>query len=50
MDRLDPEGMTPDDRKLFAAKLRRRMKQAANDMDFELATVIRDVVKRLEEE
>jgi len=45
---LEPEAMTPEDRKKLAAKLRRRMKQAANEMDFELAAEIRDVVNRIE--
>ena len=45
---LDPEAMTPEDRKKISAKLRRRMKQAANEMDFELAAAIRDVVHTLE--
>jgi len=45
---VDPEALTPNDKKQLSAKLRRRMKQAANDMDFELAAELRDVVKRLE--
>jgi excinuclease ABC subunit B len=45
---IKPEGMTPDDRRKLGAKLRRRMKQAANDMDFELAAEIRDIVNALE--
>lgn len=49
LSRVNPEGMTPDDRRKLAAKLRRKMKQAANDMDFELAAQIRDVVRDLEE-
>lgn len=49
LSKVNPEGMTPDDRRKLAAKLRRKMKQAANDMDFELAAQIRDVVRDLEE-
>ncbi|MBW7944046.1 excinuclease ABC subunit UvrB [Patescibacteria group bacterium] len=49
LSRVNPVGMTPDDRRKLAAKLRRKMKQAANDMDFELAAQIRDVVRDLEE-
>jgi excinuclease UvrABC helicase subunit UvrB len=48
LSQLEPEAMTPDDRKKLASKLRRRMKQAANDMDFELAAMIRDTVHGLE--
>ena len=48
LSQLEPEAMTPDDRKKLASKLRRRMKQAANDMDFELAAMIRDTVQGLE--
>lgn len=48
LTKLDPEGMTPDDRRKLSARLRRRMKQAANDMDFELAAQIRDVVHEIE--
>lgn len=46
---LDYEAMTPADKKVLIPKIRRRMKQAANDMDFELAAELRDVVKALEE-
>lgn len=46
---IDPAALTPDDKKKLSAKLRRRMKQAANDMDFELAAEIRDIAKSLEE-
>lgn len=48
LSQLDPEAMTPEDRKKLSAKLRRRMKQAANEMDFELAATIRDVVHAME--
>ncbi len=46
---IDPEALTPDDKKKLAAKLRRRMKQAANEMDYELAAEIRNIVTRLEQ-
>ncbi len=45
---VNPEALTPDDQKKLATKLRKRMKQAANEMDFELAAEIRDVVRRVE--
>jgi len=47
---IDPESFTPDDKKKLAAKLRKRMKQAANEMDYELAAEIRNVVTLLEKE
>ncbi len=46
---VDADSLTPAERKQLASKLRRRMKQAANDLDFELATLIRDKVRELEE-
>jgi excinuclease ABC subunit B len=48
LSKVSADAMTPDDRRKLATKLRRRMKQAANDMDFELAAQIRDVVQELE--
>ncbi len=48
LNTLDPEAMTPDEKKKMVAKLRRRMKLAANEMDFELAALLRDAVKKIE--
>lgn len=48
LTKLHPEELTPDDKKKMSAKLRRRMKQAANDLDFELATILRDTANKLE--
>lgn len=48
LTKLHPEELTPDDKKKMSAKLRRRMKQAANDLDFELATLLRDTATELE--
>ncbi len=45
---IEPASFTPAQAKQLAAKLRRRMKQAANDMDYELAALIRDIVNSLE--
>lgn len=45
---IKPEEMTPLDKKQLMPKLKRRMNQAANDMDFELAAMIRDIVIELE--
>jgi excinuclease ABC subunit B len=49
LNKIDIEGLTPYDRKNLTSKLTRRMKQAANDMDFELAAELRDIVKRVKE-
>jgi len=41
------DSLTPDDKKKMVKKLRRRMRQAADEMDFELAAVLRDKVGEL---
>lgn len=46
---IEPEALTPDQKKQLAAKLRRRMLQAAKDLDFELATLLRDTIAKLAE-
>ena len=46
--KINPEAMTPYDKRSLATKLSRRMNQAAKDMDFELAAILRDVIKELE--
>lgn len=48
LDTMDPENMTPAEIKVMIPKINRRMKQAANDMDFELAALLRDLRIRLE--
>jgi excinuclease ABC subunit B len=48
LNHFDPEGLTPADRQKLAGKLRRRMHQAADEMDFELAARLRDLSKTLE--
>lgn len=50
LEDVQPADMTPYDRTAMVKKLRRRMKQAANEMDYELAAAIRDKVGELEEE
>ncbi len=47
LNQIDPTAMTPDDKKKLAAKLRRRMLNAAKDMDFELAAILRDKISQL---
>jgi excinuclease ABC subunit B len=44
---IDPQALTPDDKNKLSKKLKRRMNQAVKDMDFELAAMIRDVIKNL---
>ena len=44
---VEPEALTPDERKKLVTKLTRRMKAAANEMDFELAAIIRDKISQL---
>lgn len=45
---IKAKDLAPDDKKTLSRKLRRRMLEAAKDMDFELAAIIRDIVKELE--
>lgn len=47
LSQIKPQSLTPDDRKKLAAQLKRRMGQAAKDMDFELAAILRDLIKEL---
>lgn len=46
---IKPADMTPKDKIQMAAKLRRRMREAANAMDFELAALLRDTINNLED-
>jgi len=45
---IDIEALTPMDRKKLATRLKREMRLAANNLDFELAIEIRDKVRNLE--
>jgi excinuclease ABC subunit B len=45
---INATDLTPGDKKRLAAKLRRRMTQAANAMDFELAAILRDTIATLQ--
>lgn len=44
---LDPEAYTPHEKKQLATRLNRRMKRAADELDFELAAALRDAVQKL---
>jgi excinuclease ABC subunit B len=48
LNAINPTALLPADRNKLIPKLRRRMKQAANDMDFELAAILRDTLSTLE--
>lgn len=48
LSNIQPQDMTPHDKKQLAARLKRRMQQAANDLDYELAAILRDYVHSLE--
>lgn len=47
INNFDPEALTPADREKLYKKLRRRMHQAADEMDFELAAKLRDLAAQL---
>lgn len=47
ISKITASAMTPHDKKQLSAKLRRRMNQAAKDMDFELAALLRDKLSEL---
>lgn len=45
--KIDPNALTPDDKLKISKKLQRRMNMAVKDMDFELAAILRDIIKDL---
>lgn len=47
LNAINPDALPPYDKKNLAQKLNRRMKQAANDLDFELAAILRDTIDKL---
>jgi excinuclease UvrABC helicase subunit UvrB len=46
--KIKPDALAPDDKLKLIKKLQRRMNQAVKDMDFELAAIIRDIIKELQ--
>ena len=44
---IDAEGLTPEDKQKLQKKLRTQMKKAANELDYELAAIIRDKITDL---
>ncbi len=49
LNNVNPEDYTPFERKALVPKLKRRMTKAANVMDFELAAILRDVIRDFEQ-
>lgn len=47
LEAIKANALTPNDRKKMIKKLTRRMRQAANEMDFELAAILRDKIAGL---
>lgn len=47
LNKIKPASMTPDDKKRMAQKLKRRMSQAARELDYELAAILRDKIAEL---
>ncbi len=48
LSQIQANALTPQDRKRLIKKLTKRMKQAARDMDFELAAILRDKIREIE--
>ena len=48
LNNIDPDNYTPYERRSLIPKLKRRMTKAANLMDFELAAILRDLIKDFE--
>ena len=46
---IDVESLTPMDKRKLSKNLKREMKLAASDLDFELATEIRDTIQKIED-
>lgn len=47
LSKINPAALTPDDKKSLSVKLKRRMNQAAKEMDYELAAILRDKIAEL---
>lgn len=45
---INPEELTPGEKQKLIKKLRTQMKKAANELDFELATIIRNKISEIE--
>ena len=47
LSQINPEALTPQDKVRLTKKLSKRMNQAARDMDFELAAILRDKIREI---
>ncbi len=47
LDAIEPDALLPEDRNQIEKKLRRAMRNAAGELDYELAAEIRDVIEEL---
>lgn len=47
LDAVNPEAMMPAEKTKLVRKLNRRMNQAARDLDYELAALLRDTIEKL---
>jgi excinuclease UvrABC helicase subunit UvrB len=47
LNTFQPENLTPLEKKQYSRKLKTRMKRAADTMDYELAVILRDLIKEL---
>lgn len=47
LDKLDPQSFTPEEKNKLYQKIRREMRQAAKDLNFELAAKLRDIAQHL---
>ncbi len=48
LSQIQPNALTPQDRKSLTKKLTKRMRQAAREMDFELAAILRDKIQEIQ--
>jgi excinuclease ABC subunit B len=48
LSQIQSNALTPQDRKNLTKKLTKRMRQAARDMDFELAAILRDKIQEIQ--
>ena len=50
LEKINTDSMTPMDKKKLIKKMEREMKQYAEDMNFEIAIMLRDKIRVLKEE
>ncbi|HQM15801.1 MAG TPA: UvrB/UvrC motif-containing protein, partial [Candidatus Woesebacteria bacterium] len=47
LSKIDPEALTPQAKNQLTTQLTKKMQQAAKEMNFELAVILRDAIKKL---